>query len=68
MFLTREELTELTDSPQKDRQIQWLLDHGVRFVISLLGRPKVLQVEVERVMLGGPGRQCEQPDFEKING
>ena len=68
MFLSRDDLQELTDSPRKDRQIKWLLDHGVRFVVSLSGRPKVLQAEIERVMLGGPRNQSVQPNFTKLNG
>jgi len=67
MFLTSDELKELTDSPRKNRQITWLLDHGIRFIESLSGRPKVLQAEVERVMLGGPVKQREQPKFENLN-
>ena len=68
MFLTPDELNELTDSPRKDRQIAWLMEHGVRFVTSLSGRPKVLQVEIERVMLGGSHNQKQQPNFDKLNG
>jgi hypothetical protein len=68
MFLSRDDLQELTDSPRKDRQIKWLLDHGVRFVVSLSGRPKVLQAEIERVMLGGLRNQSAQPNFTKLNG
>jgi len=68
MFLTHDELEELTDSPRKGRQIEWLMDHGVRFVTSLSGRPKVLQIEVERVMLGGSDNKYQQPKFDQING
>ena len=67
MFLTPEELRELTDSPRKDRQIQWLMDNGMKFARSLAGRPKVLQAEIERVMLGGSGKKTLQPDFNKLN-
>ena len=68
MFLTSDELTELTDSPRKNRQIAWLLDHGIRFIESVSGRPKVLQAEVERVMLGGTHTEKQQPDFSRLNG
>lgn len=68
MFLSREELRELTDSPRKKKQIDWLLDHGIRFVESLAGRPKVLKIEVERVMLGNSHNQKQQPNFDKLNG
>ena len=68
MFLTHDELEELTDSPRKGRQIEWLMDHGIRFVTSLSGRPKVLQAEVERVMLGGSRKEKQQPNFDQLNG
>ena len=68
MFLTPDELEELTDSPRKGRQIKWLMDQGMRFVKSLSGRPKVLQAEVERVMLGGSRKEKQQPNFDQLNG
>jgi len=68
MFLTHDELEELTDSPRKGRQIEWLMDNGVRFVRSLSGKPKVLQAEVERVMLGGSRKEKQQPNFDQLNG
>jgi len=68
MFLTHDELCDLTGSPRKKRQIEWLLDNGFRFVTSLSGKPKVLQAEVERVMLGSTRQKKQQPKFNKING
>ena len=68
MFLSRDEIEDLTDAKRKDRQIQWLMDNGIRFVCSSTGRPKVLQSEIERVMLGGPLKKRQEPDFNQING
>ena len=68
MFLSRDQIEDLTDAKRKDRQIQWLMDNGVRFVLSSTGRPKVLQSEIERVMLGVPANKRQQPDFGRING
>jgi hypothetical protein len=68
MFLTPEQIEALTDAKRKDRQIQWLMDNGVRFVLSSAGRPKVLQFEIERVMLGGLVKKRLEPDFKQING
>ena len=68
MFLTRDEIEDLTDAKRKDKQIKWLMDNGVRFVRSLAGRPKVLQSEIERVMLGGPAKKRQGPNFERLNG
>ena len=66
MFLTTKQLAELTDSKRKDKQISWLMEHGFRFVLSLSGKPKVLQAEAERIMLGS-SNQKQQPDFTRIN-
>jgi len=68
MFLTRDEIEDLTDAKHKDKQIQWLMDQGIRFVRSAAGRPKVLQAEVERVMLDGPVKKRLEPKFDRING
>lgn len=68
MFLTRDEIEELTDAKRKDKQIQWLRDNGTRFVCSSTGRPKVLQSEIERVMLGDLVKKRQEPDFSQING
>ena len=68
MFLTRDEIEDLTDAKRKDKQIQWLMDNGIRFVCSSTGRPKVLHSEIERVMLGGLVKDRQEPDFDQING
>ena len=68
MFLSRDEIEDLTDAIRKDKQIRWLLDNGVRFVRSSVGRPKVLQSEIERVMLGRFAKKRQEPNFKQING
>jgi hypothetical protein len=68
MFLTRDEIENLTDAKRKDKQIKWLMENGIRFVRSSVGRPKVLQSEIERVMLGGLVDKRQAPDFKQING
>ena len=51
MFLTSQELVELTDCKRGSGQIRWLSDRGYRFEISKYGRPKVLIDEVRAKML-----------------
>jgi hypothetical protein len=68
MFLKRDQIEDLTDAKRKDKQIQWLMDNSVRYVLSSVGRPKVLQSEIERVMLGGILKKRQEPDFKQING
>jgi len=71
MILTPEQLAELTDKKRPKDQIAWLTEHGYRFEISAIGRPKVLLKEVERKMLTP---QCKTkikksnaPDFAALN-
>jgi hypothetical protein len=60
MFLSPDELLELTDYRRAADQIRWLTDHGWKFEVGATGRPKVLRAEAERRMLsGGKQRQWE---------
>ena len=71
MFLTTDELAELTNARRKDRQIKALQEMNIRFVRAIDGRAKVLHSEVKRVMLGGPvvDRPVkQQPNFNRIHG
>ncbi len=54
MFLSRDELIELTDLKQPSAQIRWLTEHGYRFDVGASGRPKVLRSTVE-ARLGNSG-------------
>jgi hypothetical protein len=56
MFLTREELLELTDYRQSAAQRRWLIQRGWRFEIGRDGHPKVLRNEVEGRMQSKPAR------------
>ncbi len=65
MFLTVDEIEELTGYLYCSRQIKWLADHGYKFEVSRNGKPKVLKTHVE-ARLGAQikqGRQYYEPDF-----
>ena len=47
MFLSSEELIDLTDRRNPRHQSRWLAEHGYPFEISASGRPKVLRSEIE---------------------
>jgi hypothetical protein len=68
MFLTREDIKRLTGWIRKTKQAQELNAMGIRFTVTAAGEPKVLQAEVDRVMLGGPVVKPEEPNFDAING
>lgn len=71
MILTPQQLAELTDKKRPKDQINWLTEHGYRFEISALGRPKVLLKEVEGKMLTPEfktkSKKSDSPDFAAIN-
>ena len=47
MFLTPDELVELTDSHRRKDQAMWLRKNGFAFFYSRLGNIKVLRTHVE---------------------
>ena len=47
LFLTAEELADLTDAAMRSKQIEWLTSHGWIFEVSRLGNPKVLRAYAE---------------------
>lgn len=59
MFLTRDELIELTGYRQAAAQIRWFVDHGWRHVVGADGRPRVMRAESERHLLGSKPRGKE---------
>lgn len=52
MFLSPDELRDLTGYKMRAGQRRWLTDHGWKFEVNRLGFPKVLRAELERRMLG----------------
>lgn len=51
-FLSPGTLTELTGTPQKSRQLEWLRKNGWRFAQDRFGAPKVAKAYYERRMVG----------------
>ena len=54
LFLTVDQLVELTGRKRAASQLAWLREHGYRHDLSAGGRPIVLLAEVERHLLGAP--------------
>lgn len=50
LFLSAEDLRDLTDTPVKALQMRWLDDHGWTYTKSRMGNPKVLRAYMERRM------------------
>jgi len=54
VFLSQEELRDLTGLVRASAQVRWLSRAGMRFAIGGDGAVKVLKAEVERYLLSGP--------------
>ncbi|MBX9900913.1 MAG: DUF4224 domain-containing protein [Burkholderiaceae bacterium] len=74
MFLTVEELVELTGYKYNCRQIDWLRSHGWKFEVTSKQRPKVARSYFESRLGGASARQEEKPvqhlvkpNFQAIN-
>lgn len=66
LFVTPEQLAEVTDRVQHAAQIRWLTTHGWKFEISSIGRPRVLVAEMERHMLGARQKQPRRLNLAAI--
>ncbi len=67
LFLSPDELKELTGYQYPSRQKAWLKDRGWKFEADNLGRPKVLRAHLES-RLGGTGRSPspKEPNLEAL--
>lgn len=65
MFLTPEELTDLTESRSRNKQIDWLNVRGWIYTTSRLGNPKVLRAYAEQKLglATAAPESATEPDF-----
>lgn len=61
MFLTPEQIAELTGRIRASQQLAWLRDHGWRHETNAAGRPIVMVAEAERHLLGGAAPVKSKP-------
>lgn len=67
IFLTQDELRELTDLKIPAAQIRWLVKHAYPFEISAIGKPKVLRsLVIERLNKTPSPTKSNQPNFDAI--
>lgn len=66
LFLTRDELMDLTERKQRAKVAEWLTENGYRFDVAADGWPKVLRSALEsRLASSRSKRQSarHEPDF-----
>ena len=69
MFMSPDQLRQLSGGRSKKRVTEWLTDNGYEFQVGLDGWPRVLTKTVEK-RLGikkGNGKQSSEPDLSWIN-
>ena len=59
MFMTPDNLVELTDRKRVSDQISWLCQRGYRFEVSATGRPKVLEEEIRARMTSSTAQKSK---------
>lgn len=66
LFLTRDELMDLTERKQRAKVAEWLVENGYRFDVAADGWPKVLRSALESRLSPSRGKRPaarNEPDF-----
>ena len=67
MFLSHQELKELTDRSIPKAQMRWLKSHAYPFEIGASGKPKVLRsFVIDRLLNISSSVQLNEPNFDAI--
>lgn len=53
MFLTKEDLTNLTGAKKLTNQVNWLRDQGIKYLVNAAGHPVVAIKHVEEILCNG---------------
>lgn len=68
MFLTEEELRELTGAKNKSLQIEQLCIQGIPYTVNRTGHPRVMREVLVSLYIGNKRVRHNQPNFEALNG
>ena len=67
LFLTHDELKDLTDLKNPSAQIRWLKNHSYPFETGASGKPKVLRsLLIERLQSVPLSHKQSEPNFDAI--
>ena len=66
MFVSRDDLEELTGYVRRAEQTRWLRANGISFMVNRRGQPMVLQSELERAMSSDDGAGGEDLNWEAL--
>lgn len=66
LFLTRDELAEMSGRKQRSKVCEWLAGNGYKFEVAADGWPKVLRAALDARLMPGAGQRTmsrREPDF-----
>lgn len=69
MFLSEEDIKDLTGYKQNSSQIKWLRENGIRFLIGGDDKPRILASQIES-LIGASFKQSKrraEPNEEALN-
>ena len=66
LFLTREELWDLTERKSKAHQEAWLRKHRIPYLLGANGHPRVSRDFVESVLAGRRNATEPEPNFAAL--
>jgi hypothetical protein len=67
LFLSAEDLHDLTGMVRADAQRRWLIERGYRFEVRGDGRPAVMVDEVKARLVSGGNRRTSGPDLKALD-
>lgn len=67
MFLTADDIAQLTGYKRPSAQVRWLKNKSWKFDVNARGLPVVAVAEFHRHLVGGRAARSE-PNFEAMNG
>ena len=68
MFLTPDELEELTERMRKVDQVTWLRKNRIPYLIGANGHPRVSRAYIENMLSARPDKNGAEPNFAALNG
>ncbi len=63
IFLTPEQVRELTGYRRSSCQVRWLQEHGIRYFVHRSGRPVVLRTNLEP---HAASQGTQEPDWQAL--
>lgn len=71
MFLSQQEIQDLTGYKVQKKQIQWLRENGIKFLVGCDGKPRVMESHLEAIIgadsTKGTTKRRTEPNESALN-